>query len=70
MSDLIAAAQFLEREYEAPKLLIGHYLGGAAVLAVAADILSTAVIVTIAAPFNPANLLKLLGVTTERWHFW
>jgi putative redox protein len=66
VSDLVAAAQFLEREYEAPRLLIGHSLGGAAVLAAAADIPSTTAVVTIAAPFNPANLRRLLGVTTEQ----
>src|SRR6266567_4343572 len=33
VSDLVAAARFLEREYAAPRLLIGHSLGGAAVLA-------------------------------------
>src|SRR6185369_14943488 len=38
VSDLVAAAHFLEREYEAPRLLIGHSLGGAAVLAAAAGI--------------------------------
>jgi putative redox protein len=66
VSDLVAAAQFLEREYEAPRLLIGHSLGGAAVLAAAADIPSTAAVVTIAAPFDPANVRRLLGVATEQ----
>lgn len=66
VSDLVAAARFLEREYEAPRLLIGHSLGGAAVLAAAADIPSTTAVVTIAAPFDPANLRRLLGVTTEQ----
>jgi uncharacterized OsmC-like protein len=41
-------------------------LGGAAVLAAAADIPSTTAVVTIAAPFDPANLRRLLGVTTEQ----
>lgn len=66
VSDLVAAAHFLEREYEAPRLLIGHSLGGAAVLAAAAGIPSTTAVVTIAAPFDPANVRKLLGVTTEQ----
>ncbi len=66
VSDLIAAAHFLEQKYKAPRLLIGHSLGGAAVLAAAAGIPSTTAIVTIAAPFNPANLRRLLGVTTEQ----
>ena len=66
VSDLVAAAQFLEREYETPRLLIGHSLGGAAVLAAAADIPLTTAVVTIAAPFDPANVRRLLGVATEQ----
>lgn len=66
VSDLAAAAQFLEHEYKAPRLLIGHSLGGAAVLAAAADIPSTKAVVTIAAPFSPANLRRLLEVTPEQ----
>jgi len=66
VSDLAAAARFLEREYQAPRLLIGHSLGGAAVLAAAAQIPSTAAVVTIAAPFSPAHLRDLLGVSAEQ----
>ena len=66
VNDLVAAAQYLGREYEAPRLLIGHSLGGAAVLVAAADIPSTKAVVTIAAPFDPVNLRRLLGVTTEQ----
>jgi len=66
VSDLVAAARFLEREYQAPRLLIGHSLGGAAVLAAAAQIPSSAAVVTIGAPFSPAQLRDLLGVSAER----
>src|SRR3954447_9437160 len=38
LADLIAAANYLRATYTAPALLIGHSLGGAAVLAAAADI--------------------------------
>ena len=38
VGDLIAAAQYLEREYEAPQILVGHSLGGTAVLQAASDI--------------------------------
>ncbi|MBT1071420.1 bifunctional alpha/beta hydrolase/OsmC family protein [Pelotalea chapellei] len=41
-------------------------LGGAAVLAAASNIPTTTAIVTIAAPFNPANLRKMLGISTEQ----
>lgn len=66
VSDLVAAARFLAADYQAPALLIGHSLGGAAVLAAAADIPSAAAIVTIGAPFDPAGLRHTLGVTTAR----
>lgn len=66
VNDLVAAASFLEREFEAPRLLVGHSLGGTAVLAAAAQIPSTAAVATIAAPFHPANLRRLLGETAEQ----
>lgn len=66
VSDLVAAADFLEREYQAPQLLIGHSLGGAAVLAAAAKIPSTRAVTTIGAPFHPLQLRRLLGESTEQ----
>ncbi|QEM69320.1 OsmC family protein [Geobacter sp. FeAm09] len=66
VSDLVAAARFLEQEYEAPRLLIGHSLGGAAVLAAAAEIPTTAAVVAIAAPFRPVQVWDLLGEAAER----
>ncbi|KAA0893497.1 bifunctional alpha/beta hydrolase/OsmC family protein [Oryzomonas rubra] len=66
VSDLVAAARFLEQEYEAPRLLIGHSLGGAAVLAAAAEIPSTTAVVAIAAPFRPVQVRDLLGEAAGR----
>jgi putative redox protein len=66
VSDLVAAARFLEDGYQAPRLLIGHSLGGAAVLAAVAEIPSVTAVATIAAPFHPAQLRSLLGVTTAQ----
>jgi uncharacterized OsmC-like protein/alpha/beta superfamily hydrolase len=66
VSDLVAAARFLEQEYEAPRLLIGHSLGGTAALAAAVDIPSIMAVVTIAAPFSPAHVRDLLGVPEDR----
>ncbi len=48
--DLVAAARFLAANYAAPRLLIGHSLGGAAVLQAAAALPTVAGVVTIAAP--------------------
>jgi len=66
VSDLVSAARFLEQNYQAPRLLIGHSLGGAAVLAAVSEIPSTVAVVTIAAPFHPAHLRELLGDTISR----
>jgi putative redox protein len=59
-ADLVAAADFLRRRYRAPELLVGHSLGGAAVLAAAHAIPEAAGIATIAAPFEPAHVLALI----------
>lgn len=66
VDDLVAAASFLEVEYQPPQLLIGHSLGGAAVLAAASLIPSTRAVATIAAPFHPVHLRGLLGEAAGR----
>ena len=55
--DLVAAADWLRREHRAPQVLVGHSLGGSAVLAVAADIPEVRAVVTIGAPASPANVI-------------
>jgi putative redox protein len=56
VEDLIAAAQFLAGRGMAPDLLIGHSLGGAAVLRARAGIPSVKGVVTLGAPFDPAHV--------------
>jgi uncharacterized OsmC-like protein/alpha/beta superfamily hydrolase len=65
ISDLVAAASFLEEEYQAPKILVGHSLGGTAALYAAARIPSIKAVVTIAAPGDPGHLLSLLQDSRE-----
>ncbi|MBC7990931.1 MAG: alpha/beta fold hydrolase [Luteimonas sp.] len=60
VGDLVEAAAFLAREYAAPQLLIGHSLGGAAVLHAAARLPDVTAVVTIGAPCDPAHVRKLL----------
>jgi alpha/beta superfamily hydrolase len=60
VADLVAAAEFLAAEFKAPKILIGHSLGGAAVLQAAARIPTSAAVVTIAAPSETTHLARLL----------
>jgi len=59
VADLIAAAAELRRTGQAPAILIGHSLGGAAVLAAAADVPEARAVVTIAAPCDPAHVTRL-----------
>ena len=54
VDDLVAAADFLNDEYDAPAILIGHSLGGAAVLQAAHRIPSALAVATIGAPCDPA----------------
>tara|TARA_R110002072_G_scaffold23949_2_gene81988 strand:+ start:103908 stop:105122 length:1215 start_codon:yes stop_codon:yes gene_type:complete len=60
VEDLIAASNFLAENYRSPTLLIGHSLGGAAVLFAAAQIESVKAISTIGAPSNPEHVQNLL----------
>ncbi|GAA5026301.1 osmotically inducible protein C [Marivirga lumbricoides] len=60
MEDLVAAANFLKEKYQAPSLLVGHSLGGAAVLMAAAQIDSVKAITTIGAPAQPEHVLHLI----------
>ncbi len=60
VEDLIAAANFLKKEYEAPTLIIGHSLGGAASIFAAAEIDSIKAVATVGAPSNPKHVKHLL----------
>ena len=61
VEDLITAAQFMADNFEGPKILIGHSLGGAAVLQAAARIPSSLAVITIAAPADPNHVSLALG---------
>jgi putative redox protein len=61
VADLVAASSWLREHHEAPRLLIGHSLGGAAVLAAAREIPEAVAIATIGAPFEPAHVRRLLA---------
>ncbi len=63
--DLIDVANYLSEHYEPPKLLIGHSLGGAAVLQAASAIDSIKAVVTIGAPSEPSHVQKLLSPFKE-----
>ncbi|MBB5514743.1 putative redox protein [Rubricella aquisinus] len=65
IQDLVLAAKALEGQGMAPSLLIGHSLGGAAVLAAARDMPSVRAVVTIGAPADPAHVLHNFGTSLE-----
>lgn len=58
VQDILAAAAHMESRNMAPSLLIGHSLGGAAVLRAAPQIKSIRAVATLNAPFDPAHVLK------------
>jgi len=65
VQDLLAAVAHLRETREAPKLLVGHSLGGAAVLAAAADVAEATAVVTIGAPADPAHVAHLFDAERE-----
>lgn len=60
VEDLVKAADFLRDKYAAPKILIGHSLGGAAVLAAAHRVPEAVAVATIGAPADPSHVMHLL----------
>jgi uncharacterized OsmC-like protein/pimeloyl-ACP methyl ester carboxylesterase len=65
VDDLLAGAAWLAEHHEAPQLLVGHSLGGAAALHAAARLPSTKAVVTINAPSEPTHVLKLLDESVD-----
>ena len=57
LQDLLAAVDFLRANYQAPQLLIGHSLGGAAVLAMAAQVPEAKAVATIGAPHSAQHVV-------------
>ena len=60
--DLVAACRFLDERYAPPGLLVGHSLGGAAVLNVAHLVPSARCVAVIAAPYEPTHVRRILTV--------
>jgi len=66
MSDLVAAANALAEGPGAPSIIIGHSLGGAAVIAAAEQIEHAKAVVTVGAPFEVDHVLHQLGDDLEK----
>lgn len=65
IEDLIAAADYMEAHYEAPEILIGHSLGGAAVLQAASKIEASKAVATIGAPCDPEHVKTNFGAKLD-----
>ncbi|MFT4668432.1 MAG: putative OsmC-like protein/alpha/beta superfamily hydrolase [Polaribacter sp.] len=65
VEDLLAAARFLEENYAAPSIIIGHSLGGTASIFAASKIQSISAVATIGAPSEPEHVAHLLRSKIE-----
>lgn len=65
VEDLLVAAEYLKENYLAPTLLIGHSLGGAAVIFAAAKTPSVKAVAVINSPSNPAHVMRHLKSSAE-----
>jgi putative redox protein len=65
IGDLVLAADWLRSNHAAPAVLVGHSLGGAAVLAAASQMPETVAVATIGAPFDPAHVTELFPATVR-----
>ena len=65
VGDILAAVSYLREQHIAPALLIGHSLGGTAVLAAAGDVPEARAIATIGAPSEPSHVEKRLGAVID-----
>jgi len=68
VADLVAAAAWLRAHRQAPRILIGHSLGGAAVLAAAGAIPEASAVATIGAPYDPAHVQHLFEHAAPEIH--
>ena len=65
VEDLLAAADFLGHRLEAPSILLGHSLGGAAVLQAGGRLPSVKAVATIGAPADPEHVTHLFGSSLD-----
>ena len=61
VEDLVKAADYLRREFEAPSILIGHSLGGAAAIVAAREVPEAKGVAVIGAPAEAAHVLEQIG---------
>lgn len=62
---VLAAVAHMRSNYQAPTVLVGHSLGGAAILAAAAEIPEAKAVATIGTPADVAEVVRLLGASPD-----
>lgn len=62
---VLAAVQHMRNHLSAPTILVGHSLGGAALLSAASDIAEAKAIATIGTPADVADVVRLVGASPE-----
>jgi putative redox protein len=65
VDDLVLACAYVAEHYQAPELIVGHSLGGAAVICAAAQVASIQAVATIGAPFAPGHVGHLVASKAE-----
>jgi putative redox protein len=65
VDDLLAAAGYLDREHGAPAILVGHSLGGTAVLQAASQLESAVAVATIGSPSDPTHVAKMFSSSED-----
>ncbi len=68
VEDLISAADYLESHYQAPQLMIGHSLGGAAVIMASTQLEGVSAVATIGAPGEPAHVTHHFDTAEKEIH--
>ncbi len=68
VSDLLAAVRFLDEQHRAPAILLGHSLGGTAILQAAAEVPSAVAVATLGSPSDPGHVRHLLSGAGEMLH--
>lgn len=63
--DLLDAARYMGEHHQAPSLLVGHSLGGTAVLHAASEMPSVRAVATIGSPYRPSHVAHLFGGATD-----
>jgi putative redox protein len=65
VADLLSATRYLEAEHQAPAILVGHSLGGTAVLQAAPQVASAVAVATIGSPADPVHIRHLFDAAAS-----